>query len=91
VAVDRGRVGYWPREPRPEDDNPAVARVAAPELGGQRDFEAGCGDRQLVLALSAQQDAGMHRHRALAVGDALREAQPANNTQARRAASYAIA
>jgi len=29
------------------------------------------------LALGAQQDVGEHRHRALAIGDALREAQPA--------------
>jgi hypothetical protein len=32
---------------------------------------------QLVLGLRAEQDVGEHRHRALAIGDARREAQPA--------------
>jgi len=42
-----------------------------------RDVEVGRSDEQLVLALGAQQDVGEHRHRALAIGDALREAQSA--------------
>ena len=56
---------------------PPSLRVLALELGGQRDVEVGRCDEELVLALRAQQDVGEHRHRALAVGDALREAQAA--------------
>ena len=55
----------------------AFARVLALELGGQRDVEVGRCDEELVLALRAQQDVREHRHRALAVGDALREPQAA--------------
>ena len=55
----------------------AFARVGALELRGQRDVEIGGGDQQLVLALGAQQDVREHRHRALAIGDALSQAQPA--------------
>ena len=56
---------------------PPSLRVRALELGGQRDVEVGRCDEELVLALRAQQDVREHRHRALAVSDALREAQAA--------------
>ena len=55
----------------------AFLRVLALELRGQRDVEVGRCDEDLVLALRAKQDVGEHRHRALAVGDALREPQAA--------------
>jgi hypothetical protein len=43
----------------------------------QRHVEVGRGHQQLVLADGAQQHVGQERHRALAVGDVLREAEAA--------------
>ena len=71
------RVGDQVEQALRDDGDAAVARVVALELRGERHVEIGRRDQQLVLALGAQQDVGEHRHRALAVGDALREAQPA--------------
>jgi len=72
-----GRVGDQLVEILGAERDAAVARVVALELRGQRDVEIGRCDEQLVLALGAEQDIGEHRHRALAICDALRKAQPA--------------
>jgi hypothetical protein len=54
-----------------------ITGVGALDLRGQRHVEVGRSDEQLVLALCSQEDVGQHRHGALAIGDALGEAQPA--------------
>ena len=57
--------------------DPAFVRVRALELGCQRDVEIGRCDEKLVLALRPQQHVRQHRHRALAVSNALSEPQSA--------------